>query len=477
MVPYPYCPTAEIEFEHAFHGLCPLHGNPGAAASELIKPSPSASDLEMTLVDSSLFEEQPEFRAALRICAVPERVMTFRVVWEDDAGKPQVNIGYRVQFNSALGPYKGGVRFHRSVNLSILKFLSFEQTFKNALTGLNMGGAKGGANFDSRGKSDNEIRRFCQAYMRELSNFISLDSDVPAGDIGVSMREIGYMFGTYRQTRAQWDGVLTGDWGGSMMRPEATGYGLVYYVEHMLKYKSLCDLKGLRVAISGCGNVAKHAALKAIELGAVVCCLSDSQGALIGGPQGLTRADVERAARLQAEHCCLIVMDNGGHLRYLEGFTPWRHVGRIDVALPCATQNEFDEGDAVHLLCKGLKIVAEGSVMACTKMAVAMLERERQFTGVWYAPSKAASCGGVAVSGLENAQFPLSGMKRDSWTSEEVNEKLKAIMKQVFDEGIRAADRYASHVLNLLPSLRVGSNIAAFIRVAQAMKYQGDYWA
>ncbi|KAH8663935.1 glutamate/Leucine/Phenylalanine/Valine dehydrogenase [Xylariales sp. PMI_506] len=436
-------------------------------------------ELASTLEDSTLFKKNPEFRTALAVASIPERLIQFRVVWEDDSGKLQVNRGFRVQFNSALGPYKGGLRFHPSVNLSILKFLGFEQIFKNALTGLNMGGGKGGADFDPKGKSDNEIRKFCEAFMRELSKHIGAETDVPAGDIGVGGREIGYMFGTYRKERNRWEGVLTGkggSWGGSLIRPEATGYGLVYYVGHMLEYAGNGGWAGKRVAISGSGNVAQYAALKCIELGATVVSLSDSQGSLIAQDgASFTPADIESIAELKLARKALTTWDNKGTFKYIEGARPWVHVGKVDVALPSATQNEVSKEEAETLVANGCLFVAEGSNMGCTQEAIDVFENNRKEKGaaaVWYAPGKASNCGGVAVSGLEMAQ----NSQRLSWTREEVDEKLKLIMKNAFENGLNTAKEYVETKEGELPSLVAGSNIAGFVKVAQAMQDQGDWW-
>ncbi|PHH73897.1 hypothetical protein CDD82_5220 [Ophiocordyceps australis] len=438
-------------------------------------------ELASTLEDSTLFKEHPEYRAALEVCAIPERVLQFRVTWEDDKGRLCVNRGYRVQFNSALGPYKGGLRLHPTVNLSILKFLGFEQIFKNALTGLNMGGGKGGADFDPKGKSNAEIRRFCQAFMHELSKHIGADTDVPAGDIGVSGREIGYMFGAYRRSRNRWEGVLTGkglDWGGSLIRPEATGYGVVYYVEHMLQHAGRGSFKGKRVAISGSGNVAQYAALKVMELGAIVVSLSDSKGALIAADTAkpFTPDHVNAIADLKAQRRALTDFDHGGRYKFLEGARPWVHVGKVDIALPCATQNEVSREEAEALVAGGVLVVAEGSNMGCTQEAIDLFEDERRKkkkTAVWYAPGKAANCGGVAVSGLEMAQ----NSQRLIWTAEQVDAKLKDIMKNTFTAAIDTAEKYVASKDGELPSLVAGSNIAGFVKVAQAMHDQGDWWA
>ncbi|KAF4967164.1 hypothetical protein FSARC_5236 [Fusarium sarcochroum] len=436
-------------------------------------------ELASALENSSLFKEHPEYRTALAVAAIPERVIQFRVVWNDDQGNLQVNRGYRVQFNSALGPYKGGLRFHPSVNLSILKFLGFEQTFKNALTGLNMGGGKGGCDFDPKGKSDAEIRRFCQAFMTELSKHIGAETDVPAGDIGVGGREIGYLFGAYRKLRNRWEGVLTGkglSWGGSLIRPEATGYGLVYYVEYMLKHANRGTFEGKRVALSGSGNVAQYAALKIIELGGTVVSLSDSKGALIAKEgSSFTPEQIHNIAALKIKHQSLTTFEHEDKFTWIEGARPWVHVGKVDIALPSATQNEVSKEEAQALLDAGAFIVAEGSNMGCTAEAIDVFEAHRKEKGaeaLWYAPGKASNCGGVAVSGLEMAQ----NSQRIQWTEKEVDDRLKAIMKDAFDAGLETAQKYVEAKEGELPSLIAGSNIAGFIKVAEAMHDQGDWF-
>ncbi|RDW87266.1 glutamate dehydrogenase [Coleophoma crateriformis] len=436
------------------------------------------TELVSTLENSTLFEQNPEYKTALKIVSIPERIIQFRVVWEDDKNQVQVNRGYRVQFNSALGPYKGGLRFHPTVNLSILKFLGFEQIFKNALTGLNIGGGKGGADFDPKGKSDNEIRKFCVAFMRELSRHIGADTDVPAGDIGVSPREIGWMFGTYKAAQNKWEGVLTGkggSWGGSLIRPEATGYGLVYYVEHMIKYAGQGSFKGKRVAISGSGNVAQYAAIKAIELGATVVSLSDSKGALVAeGDKSFSPEDVMAIAALKVKRKALTDFDHSGKYKYVDGARPWTHV-KVDIALPCATQNEVSKEEAEALIASGARFIAEGSNMGCTQAAIDVFEAHRQAKkgeAIWYAPGKAANAGGVAVSGLEMAQ----NSQRVPWTSEEVDSKLKNIMEEAFKNGLETAKKYVKASEGEFPSLVAGSNIAGFVKVAAAMHDQGDWW-
>uniref|UniRef100_UPI003A9A66E8 Glutamate dehydrogenase n=1 Tax=Aspergillus terreus TaxID=33178 RepID=UPI003A9A66E8 len=443
-------------------------------------------ELASTLENSTLFQKNPEYRKALAVVSVPERVIQFRVVWENDKGEVQVNRGFRVQFNSALGPYKGGLRFHPSVNLSILKFLGFEQIFKNALTGLNMGGGKGGSDFDPKGKSDSEIRRFCVAFMTELCRHIGADTDVPAGDIGVTGREIGYLFGQYRKLRNSWEGVLTGkggSWGGSLIRPEATGYGVVYYVEHMIAHATngAESFAGKRVAISGSGNVAQYAALKVIELGGRVVSLSDSQGSLIvKDKDSFTPAEIDAIAALKVDRKQIaeLVTDAAfaDKFTYLPGQRPWVHVGAVDVALPSATQNEVSGEEAQALIAAGCKFIAEGSNMGCTQAAIDAFEAHREANkgaaAIWYAPGKAANAGGVAVSGLEMAQ----NSARLSWTAEEVDARLKDIMKSCFQNGLDTAKEYATPADGILPSLVTGSNIAGFTKVAAAMKDQGDWW-
>lgn len=425
--------------------------------------------------------KNPEYRKALQVAQIPERVIQFRVTWEDDAGKLQVNRGYRVQFNSALGPYKGGLRLHPSVNLSILKFLGFEQIFKNALTGLNMGGGKGGCDFDPKGKSDGEIRRFCESFMRELSRHIGADLDVPAGDIGTGGREIGYMFGAYKRIRNEWTGVLTGKglaWGGSLIRPEATGYGLVYYVEHMLRDFGNTDFKGKRVLISGAGNVAQYAALKVIELGGTVLSLSDSTGALIC-EDGFTPKDINEIADVKLARQPLTVWsEKQSRFTWHAGKRPWTLVDKVDVALPSATQNEVNKAEAEALVKAGCRYVAEGGNMSCEQEAIEVFEATRKSAKdlsssnvCWYAPGKAANAGGVAVSGLEMNQNRAG----TTWDSATVDAKLKGIMKDCYDNCFKIGREYSENG-GVLPSLQAGANIAGFVKVAEAMKAQGDWW-
>jgi glutamate dehydrogenase (NADP+) len=366
-----------------------------------------------------------------------------------------------------------------------LKFLGFEQTFKNALTGLNMGGGKGGADFDPKGKSDNEIRKFCVAFMTELSNHIGANTDIPAGDIGVSGREIGWLFGQYKKCTKLWEGVLTGKggtWGGSLIRPEATGYGVVYYLEHMIKYAlgDAADFKGKKVVISGSGNVAQYAALKVLELGGIVMSLSDSKGAIIATTDAGISADMVAsiaAIKVDRKQLSDIASTSGfsSKVKYIDGARPWLHVEKIDVAIPGATQNEVSAEEAEGLIKAGVKFIAEGSNMGCTQGAIDIFEtarKSKKTDSIWYAPGKAANAGGVAVSGLEMAQ----NSARVKWTSEEVDNKLKAIMKSCFENGLETAKSYVAPTEGEYPSLVAGSNIAGFVKVAEAMKDQGDWW-
>ncbi len=408
-------------------------------------------------------EDHPRYKEAkiLERITEPERVIQFRVPWLDDAGEIQVNRGYRVEFNSAIGPFKGGLRFHPSVNLSILKFLGFEQVFKNSLTTLPMGGGKGGADFDPKGKSDNEVMKFCQSFMSELSRHIGPNTDVPAGDIGVGGREIGYMFGQYKRLRNEFTGVLTGkgvNWGGSLIRPEATGYGTVYFAEEMLHSKG-DSFKGKTVAISGSGNVAQFACQKATALGAQVVTLSDSKG-YIYDAKGIDEEKLawlmdlknNRRGRIEeyASHFDGVV--------FHEGARPWSEV--VDVALPCATQNELDKNDAETLVKNNCICVAEGANMPSTPDAVAVFLSNK----LLFAPGKASNAGGVATSGLEMSQNSL----RYNWTAKEVDAKLHAIMLSIHEQCVKYgkdSDGFVDYVK--------GANIAGFIKVADAMIDQG----
>ncbi|CED85618.1 glutamate dehydrogenase (nadp) [Phaffia rhodozyma] len=440
---------------------------------------------ELTSTLAPFLAQNPEYKKALEVVQIPERIIQFRVLWEDDEGNVHANRGFRVQFNSALGPYKGGLRLHPSVNLSILKFLGFEQIFKNALTGLMMGGGKGGSDFDPKGRSDSEIRRFCQSFMAELSRHIGPLTDVPAGDIGVGGREVGFLFGAYKKHRNEFSGILTGkglDFGGSHIRPEATGYGLVYYVSWMIKHAegSSAGWTGKKVLISGSGNVAQYAALKVIELGGVVLTLSDSKGALLStSAEGFTPDDIAAIGALKLKHKTLkdFLDSSNGKFTYHAGARPWTLVEKADVALPSATQNEVSEEEAKALLKAGVKYIAEGSNMGCTQEAIDVFEASRAAAKVaseacWLGPAKAANAGGVAVSGLEMSQ----NSARIQWTREEVDEKLSTIMENCYNDCFNTARKYAEDKDALLPSLVAGANTAGFIKVADAMKAQGDWW-
>ena len=389
----------------------------------------------------------------------PERFIQFRVAWVDDNGVVQVNRGFRVQFNSAIGPYKGGCRFHPSVCSSVIKFLGFEQTFKNSLTGLPMGGGKGGADFDPKGKSDNEIMRFCQAFMTELQKYLGPDTDVPAGDIGVGAREVGYMFGQYKRIRDEFTGVLTGkglSYGGSLARKQATGYGLCYFTDNMLKKKG-DTFVGKTVVVSGSGNVAIYACEKATQLGAKVVAMSDSNG-YVYDPNGINLDVVKQIKEVERGRIKEYAERVEG-ATYTEGKGIW--TVKCDIALPCATQNELNGEDAKALIANGVKYVAEGANMPSTPEAIeAFLSN-----GIYFGPAKAANAGGVATSGLEMSQNSM----RLSWTFEEVDEKLHAIMNGIFENASAAAKEYASSEDNLV----AGANIAGFLKVADAMKAQG----
>lgn len=388
----------------------------------------------------------------------PERQIIFRVPWVDDNGKVQVNRGYRVEFNSAIGPYKGGLRFHPSVNISIIKFLGFEQIFKNALTTLPMGGGKGGSDFDPKGKSDGEVMRFCQSFMTELSRHIGPNTDVPAGDIGVGGREIGYMFGQYKRLRNEFSGTLTGKglkWGGSLVRTEATGYGLCYFTEAMLKEHGT-SFAGKTVVISGSGNVAIYACEKATQLGAKVVALSDSNG-YVYDPNGI-QLDVVKDIKEVKRGRIKEYADRVSGAQYHEGKGIWTIP--CDIALPCATQNELTGEDARTLAANGVIAVCEGANMPCTPEAIDVLMEK----GIWYAPGKASNAGGVATSGLEMSQNSL----RLSWTFEEVDARLKAIMEEIFKTCSETAKEYGME-----GNYMAGANIAGFIKVADSMLAQG----
>ena len=407
-------------------------------------------------------EEHPEYKKAaiLERMTEADRIVIFRVPWVDDAGNYRVNRGYRVQMNNAIGPYKGGLRFHPHVTLSVLKFLAFEQVYKNALTTLPMGGGKGGSDFDPKGKSDNEVMHFCQSFMTELFRHIGKDTDVPAGDIGVGSREIGYLFGQFKRLKNEFNGVLTGKsaaYGGSLIRPEATGYGLLFFAEEMLNEKG-DTIKGKKVLISGSGNVAQFAIEKTLEFGGIPLTASDSDG-FIYDPKGINENKLAYLMALKNERRGRIKeYAEAFGCQYFEGEKPWGIP--CDVALPCAVQNELDEKDAQTLVNNGCRLVAEGANMPCTPEAISILQQN----GVLYAPGKASNAGGVAVSGLEMSQNSI----RMYWTRKEVEDRLRVIMKKVHDQCIqygKAKDGTIDYVK--------GANIAGFVRVADAMLAEG----
>ena len=417
---------------------------------------------EVLLSIEDIYNQHPEFERVSLIerLVEPDRIFTFKVPWVDDRGNTHVNLGYRVQFNNAIGPYKGGMRFHPSVNLSILKFLGFEQTFKNALTTLPMGGAKGGSDFAPRGRSEAEIMRFCQAFILELWRNLGPDQDVPAGDIGVGGREVAYMYGMYKKLTRQHTGTFTGkglDFGGSILRPEATGYGALYFVNQMLAEHGL-DIKGKTVAISGFGNVAWGAAKKATEMGAKVVTLSGPDG-YVYDPKGVSgeKIDYMLELRLSGEDIVAPYAERYPEAQFFAGKKPWEQ--KVDIALPCATQNELNLQDAEQLVANGVQCVAEVSNMGCTAEAVDYFIEHRQL----FAPGKAVNSGGVATSGLEMTQNAM----HLSWTAEEVDAKLHQIMSAVHDQCLRygRTDGYLNYVK--------GANIAGFMKVAHAMMAQG----
>lgn len=407
-------------------------------------------------------EENPQYKEAkiLERIVEPERVILFRVPWLDDKGEVQINKGFRIEMNSAIGPYKGGLRFHPTVNLGILKFLAFEQVFKNSLTTLPMGGGKGGSDFDPKGKSDNEVMKFCHSFMTELSKHIGPNTDVPAGDIGVGGREIGFLFGQYKRLRNEFTGVLTGkgiEWGGSLIRPEATGYGATYFAEEMLKTRGE-TLKGKTVAISGSGNVAQYACEKVTQMGGKVVTLSDSSG-FIYDPAGITKEKLDyvmwlknvkrgRIKEYAAKFDC----------EYHEGMRPWGI--KCDVAMPNATQNEVNEDEAKTLVANGTYVVSEGANMPSTPEAVEVYQE----AGILYGPGKAANAGGVAVSGLEMSQNSL----RLSWTREEVDGRLQQIMKDIHATCVKYGKKEDGSI-----DYVAGANIGGFVKVADAMLAQG----
>ena len=430
--------------------------NPGEtefhqAVKEVLESVAPVLEDSPALLDQKIMERMVE----------AERIIIFRVPWMDDRGKVQINRGFRVQMNSAIGPYKGGIRFHSSVNLSIMKFLGFEQTFKNALTTLPMGGAKGGSDFSPRGKSDAEVMRFCQSFMTELQRHIGPDTDVPAGDIGVGGREVGYLFGQYKRLRDEWTGTLTGkgqNWGGSLLRPEATGYGVCYFTQEMLATRGE-SFEGKTVCISGSGNVAQYAAQKAMRLGAKVVTLSDSNG-YIYDPEGLNEEKLNYVFMLKN-------MIRGRIKEYVSKYPqatyypderPWGV--KCDIAMPCATQNEIDGDDARKLVANGCSCVAEGANMPSTPEAISVFQAHR----LLYSPGKASNAGGVATSGLEMTQNSI----RQKWSAEEVDAQLHRIMKDIHEACLKYGteeDGYINYVK--------GANIAGFLKVANSMMEQG----
>ena len=416
----------------------------------------------MTTIEEE-YNKHPEFEKANlieRLC-IPDRVYQFRVTWVDDKGQVQTNMGYRVQHNNAIGPYKGGIRFHKSVNLGILKFLAFEQTFKNSLTTLPMGGGKGGSDFSPRGKSNAEVMRFCQAFMLELGRHIGPDVDVPAGDIGVGGREVGYMFGMYKKLTREFSGVFTGkglEFGGSLIRPEATGYGNVYFLQEMLKTKG-DSVKGKRVLISGAGNVAQYTAEKVLQLGGIVLTMSDSDG-YIYDPDGIDREKLDYIMELKNIYRGRIkeYVEKYPTAKYVAGAKPWNE--KADIALPSATQNEISEEAAQALVANGVIAVSEGANMPSTPGAIRVFQEAK----ILYSPGKASNAGGVSVSGLEMSQ----NSERLSWTSQEVDQRLHAIMENIHANCVKYGtepDGYVNYVK--------GANVAGFMKVAKAMMAQG----
>ena len=435
---------------------------------KVVRTNPGETEFHQTVKEvlesiEPVLESNPEYitSGVIERMVEPERIIKFRVPWVDDNGNVQVNKGYRVQFNSAIGPYKGGIRFAPSVNLSIMKFLGFEQTFKNALTTLPMGGGKGGSDFDPTGKSDGEVMRFCQSFMTELQKYIGADTDVPAGDIGVGAREIGYMFGQYKRLRDEFTGVLTGKgitYGGSLIRPEATGFGAVYYTVEMLHHFG-DDIKGKTFVVSGFGNVAWGTVKKITELGGKVIAISGPDG-YVYDPDGVStpeKIDYMLEMRASCRNRVQDYADKFG-VEFFAGQKPWGV--KADILMPCATQNEVGMAEAEQMVANGLKYYVEVSNMPTTNEAIAYLKQN----GVIIAPSKAVNAGGVSVSGLEMSQNSM----RYAWTAEEVDAKLHMIMKNIFDNSVKAANEYG-----LGDDLVAGANIAGFIKVAEAMKAQG----
>ena len=420
---------------------------------------------EVLMTVEDVYNQHPEFERnkIIERMVEPDRIITFRVTWVDDKGEVQNNLGYRVQFNNAIGPYKGGIRFHHSVNLSILKFLGFEQTFKNALTTLPMGGAKGGSDFSPRGKSDREIMAFCQAFILNLWKHLGPDRDVPAGDIGVGGREVGYMYGMYKKLANECTGTFTGkglSFGGSLIRPEATGFGALYFVQSVLATKKE-DIKGKTIAISGFGNVAWGAALKATELGAKVVTISGPDG-YIYDPEGLNAEKINYMLELRASGNDIVspYAEKFPGSKFFAGKKPWEQ--KVDIALPCATQNEVNGEDAKQLVANGVKLVAEVSNMGCTPEAIDTFLAAR----IIYAPGKAVNAGGVATSGLEMSQ----DAEHLQWSAEEVDRRLHEIMRNIHQQCVdhgTEPDGYINYMK--------GANIAGFMKVADAMMAQGVY--
>ncbi|KAJ2496308.1 hypothetical protein GGH96_005928 [Coemansia sp. RSA 1972] len=408
-----------------------------------------------------VFEKDPKYIEVFERLVEPERQIVFRVPWVDDKGVQQVNRGFRVQMSSALGPYKGGLRFHPTVNLSVIKFLAFEQTFKNSLTTLMMGAGKGGSDFNPRDRSDREVMAFCQSFMTELYRHIGADTDVPAGDINVGGREIGYLFGQYKRIANNFSGILTGKdlrWGGSLIRPEATGYGCVYFAQNYLAHQNQ-TMEGKRCVISGSGNVAQYTAEKLLQLGAVPITFSDSNGYVLE-PNGFTQEQIDHVMELKnvkrvriSEYCAF-----SETAQYFQGKKPWEVPA--DLAFPSATQNEIDQEDADTLIANGVKGVFEGANMPSTNEAIEAYKK----ANVMFGPAKAANAGGVAVSGLEMAQ----NSQRLQWTREEVDSHLERIMKDIFDSSLAASQKY-----DLKDDIQAGANIAGFLKVADSMIHQG----
>ncbi len=434
----------------------------------VVKRNPGETEFHQTVEEvltsiEPVLEQRPDYitSGVMERIVEPERIVKFRVPWVDDNGNVRVNRGFRIQFNSAIGPYKGGLRFHPSVNESIIKFLGFEQTFKNSLTSLPMGGGKGGSDFDPQGKSDREVMAFCQSFMTELCKYIGADTDVPAGDIGVGAREVGYLFGQYKRIRNEFTGVLTGKgipYGGSLIRPEATGYGAVYYTVEMLNYFG-DDIKGKTFAISGFGNVAWGTVKKINELGGKVVTISGPDGYIYDADGISTEEKVNFLLEMRAS-CRNRVEDYADKfgVPFFKGEKPWGV--KADVLMPCATQNEVGVKEAEQIVANGVKYYVEVSNMPTTNEAMALLKN----AGVIVAPSKAVNAGGVATSGLEMSQNSM----RYSWTAEEVDAKLHGIMCNIFHNSVKAANEYG-----LGDDLVAGANIAGFIKVAEAMKAQG----